>query len=343
MTRLRTWLSIWLGWTALALFFAAGYSLTYRSNGRPPNWSLSIERSLVEWWLWALATPVVVALARRFPLHSGRVPLNVAVHAVAGLALAIAMTQADRELFRMITGIRTYFLLSTVALYVAVYAGIVAASHGVEYYRRSRERDQLEARLVEARLQLLAMQLQPHFLFNTLNTIAELVHDDPDAADAMIAHLSALLRRTLQLGTATEISVIEEIELVRRYIAIQQARFGNRLHVSIDLDGRATTARVPALLLQPIVENAIRHGLATRLDAGRIVIRVRSEEAWLTFTVMDDGGALGTSVEGVGLGNTRARLDAMYSGRARLELASTADRETIVTIRLPRDATAAAS
>ena len=180
----RGWLAVWGGWTALALFFAVSASLTYRSTGRPANWALSIERSLSEWWLWALLTPLVVWLARRFPLQRRVAARNAALHLAAGMAVAVVKTLAERVVFAM-----AHRLLDVLARRArsrckfVIYCAIVAAAHGVEYYRRSREREQLEARLAETRLQLLSMQLQPHFLFNTLNTIAEMVHEDPDAAD----------------------------------------------------------------------------------------------------------------------------------------------------------------
>jgi hypothetical protein len=194
MRRLWVWPAIAAGWTALALLLAVSASLTYRSTGRAANWTLSLERSLVEWWLWALLTPLVVWLARRFPLDHPWPRRAVAIHLAAGMAIALVKTAAERAALAWLTGFWIYWLASTIALQLTIYLAIVAAAHGVTYYERSRERDQLAARLADARLQLLSMQLQPHFLFNTLNTIAELVHDDPDAADHMIAGLSDLLR-----------------------------------------------------------------------------------------------------------------------------------------------------
>ena len=214
----------------------------------------------------------------------------------------------------------------------------MAATHGLEYYRRSREREQLEARLAETRLQLLGMQLQPHFLFNTLNTIAEMVHEDPDKADTMIAGLSDLLRRTLDLGTVQEIPLAEEVDLMSRYLDIQKARFGDRLRVELSIAGEASRARVPALLLQPLVENAMRHGLAARVDAGRIDIEARVDGGTLILTVTDDGidhGETMTGPERVGLGNTRARLEALYGAAGRLEITPANERGTRVTVRIP--------
>jgi signal transduction histidine kinase len=342
MTRARAWLAVFGGWTALALFLAVSTSLTYRSTGRPANWTLTITRSLSEWWLWALLTPLAVFLSRRFPLGRGRFGRHLSLHVIAGLAIAVVKLFADRAVFAALTGFRTYLLASTLALQFVVYGVVVAAAHGVEYYRRSREREQLEAQLAETRLQMLSMQLQPHFLFNTLNTIAEMIHEDPDTADGMVAGLSDLLRRTLDLGSTQEITLAEELDLVSRYLAIQQARFGDRLRVRVDVPDEARGARVPALLLQPIVENAIRHGLAARLDAGRIDIEARANGASLVITVTDDGAGDATfdsargTVERVGLGNTRARLDAMYGGRAALTLARADGRGARVTIEIPR-------
>jgi signal transduction histidine kinase len=335
----RAWLAVWSGWTALALFFAVSNSLTYLSTGRPANWALTIKRSLTEWWLWALVTPVVVALARHFPVHGRRRWRNLAIHFAAGMVLGVAKTIADRALFALVTGFWIYLLASTLALNLVIYAVLVAAAHGIEYYRRSREREHLEAQLSETRLQLLGMQLQPHFLFNTLNTIAEMVHEDPDAADTMIAGLSDLLRRTLELGSAQEIPLGRELDLVSRYLEIQKARFGDRLQVHISIAPGAENAAVPALLLQPLVENAIRHGLAARLDAGRIDIEARADGRTLTLVVTDDGSGSEETIAGperVGLGNTRARLEALYGDRCRLVLDRADGRGARVTIEIPQ-------
>jgi two-component sensor histidine kinase len=339
MSRVRAWLAVWAGWTALALFFAASTSLTYLSTGRSANWALTLRRSLSEWWLWALLTPLVVVLARRFPLHGDRRLRNIAVHVGIGVVVAFGKTHADRAIFALLTGFWTYFLVTTLALQFSLYAAVVAAAHGVEYYKRSREREHLEAQLAETRLHMLNMQLQPHFLFNTLNTIAEMVHEDPDKADTMIAGLSDLLRRTLDLGAVQEITVADEIDLVERYLDIQKARFGGRLRVNISASAAARAARVPALLLQPIVENAIHHGLAARMDAGRIDIDARIDGRTLVLTVTDDGSGdpeeVITGPERVGLGNTRARLDALYRGAARLALGRAEGRGARVTIEIP--------
>ena len=339
MRSARAYAAVWIGWTALAVFYAVTTSLTYTSTGRPANWSITFQRSLSEYWLWALLTPAVVWLARRFPISGPRRWVHLALHVALGAGTAALKTIADREIFAMLSGFRMYFLLSTLSLQFTIYFAIVAATHGFEYYRRSREREQLEARLAEARLQLLSMQLQPHFLFNTLNTIAELVHDDPEAADRMISGLSDLLRRTLDLGDAQEIRLDEELDALSRYLDIQKIRFGDRLRVDIEAPPELRDASVPPLLLQPLVENSIRHGLAARATAGRIQIRVGRKDAMLVIDVLDDGDgavqeAMGTR-RGIGLNNIRTRLETLYGPAATFTISHTAGAGTRVSIEIP--------
>lgn len=335
----RNGLIVWGGWTALALFFAVSASLTYLSTGRPANWLLSIERSLNEWWLWALLTPLVVWLARRYPLDRPWPWPEAAIHLTAGSIVAVVKTAAERVVFGWITGVWTYFLLSTIALQLFVYAAIVLATHGAEYYRRSREREHIEARLTETRLQLLSVQLQPHFLFNTLNTIAEMVHHDADKADYMVTSLSDLLRRALDLGSTQEIALEDELALLDRYLDIQRARFGERLQVHCHVADEVRRSAVPVLLLQPLVENAIHHGLSARTNAGRIDIDARRRGALLAISVSDDGpGVSGDALAGrerFGLGNTRARLEALYGREQRLELTNGTNGGALVSIELP--------
>jgi two-component system LytT family sensor kinase len=331
---LRAWGAVWAGWTGLALFLAMSTSLTYVSTGRVANWSLTFTRALSEWWLWAMLTPFVVALAGRFPLHGARWKRNLAVHVLAGTIVAVAKTAADRAIFALITGFWMYLLASTLALQLVVYTGIVAAAHGLEYYRRSRERELLERRLADARLQLLTMQLQPHFLFNTLNTIAELVHEDADAADQMITALGDLLRQSLDLGGTQEIPLARELDLLRTYLDIQKARFGDRLDVHLSIPPDTEHTRVPMMLLQPIVENAIRHGLAVRLT-----VQARQEGGHLVIDVTDEGTGVADDAlrgrAGIGLGNTRERLAALYGAGASLELTNVPGGGARVSVRLP--------
>jgi LytS/YehU family sensor histidine kinase len=184
------------------------------------------------------------------------------------------------------------------------------------------------------RLQLLSLQLQPHFLFNTLNTIAELVHEDPDAADRMITALAELLRRSLALGGTQEIPLETELELLQTYLDIQKTRYGERLDVRLAVADDARACRVPMLLLQPIVENALKHARVARLD-----VDVRFDTAGLLIEVTDNGpGAADEALQGrtgIGLGNTRERLATLYGTSASLALSNVPAGGARVTVRLP--------
>jgi two-component system, LytTR family, sensor kinase len=336
------WLLVWAGWTALAVFFAVSSSLTYVSTYQPPRWNLTLLMALTEWYVWAALTPVVAWLARRFPLRAGSLRKSVAVHGLAGLLIAIGKVSVTRALRRALVGLNLYFLISNLATHYVIYWALVGAVHALAYYRAGREGElrasQLEARLAQARLQLLQMQLHPHFLFNTLNAISELVHEDPAKADRMIASLSELLRETLEAGSADQVELARELELLERYLDIQRARFGDRLDVRINVPNDARRVLVPNLILQPLVENSIRHGLARRVTAGRIQIRADRRGDRVVLEVQDDGVGLasdGAPREGVGLGNTRARLQELYGDAHTVEIRNADGGGALVRLTIP--------
>jgi hypothetical protein len=208
-------------------------------------------------------------------------------------------------------------------------------------YRRSQERErqalELQSRLAEAKLQALRMQLHPHFLFNTLNAISTLVHKDAQAADEMIGNLSELLRATLDT-TEQEIPLRQELAFLDRYLEIQQVRFGNRLQIEKEIDAASLEGRVPTLILQPLVENAIRHGIEPQTGKGILAIRARRANTRLLLTVRDNGGGKkpGPQLsEGIGLANTKARLQELYGGEASLALNNTTQGGCSVELELP--------
>jgi hypothetical protein len=209
----------------------------------------------------------------------------------------------------------------------SIYLIVMAAAHALAFYRRAQERDrhalELAASLNRAKLDALRLQLQPHFLFNTLNAIATLVHRDARAADELIGDLSDLLRLSL-LTTDHEVPLGRELELLDRYLAIEQARLGSRLRIAREIDSAATAALVPTFVLQPLAENAIRHGLEPRQSPGTITVSARRDGDTLRLTVADDGVGLAadqlTSRRGIGLANTEARLQALHGPAAKLEL-----------------------
>jgi hypothetical protein len=206
-----------------------------------------------------------------------------------------------------------------------IYWIIVSIVHVLSFYRRLQDHDrraaELEARLAKAKLDALRMQLHPHFLFNSLNAISTLVHKDPDAADEMIGNLSELLRAALDLSSTHEIPLREELALTDRYLQIQQVRLGERLQIRREIDTTALDAAVPTMILQPLVENAVRHGIEPTPGPGLLSIEARRESGVLRMVIFNTGlNSPGKSGEGIGLANTRARLRELYGVKARLVL-----------------------
>jgi LytS/YehU family sensor histidine kinase len=245
-----------------------------------------------------------------------------------------------------------YYLTKKFHMAFLTYWVVTGVSHAFEFYRRSRQSElrasRLEAQLSRAELHALKMQLHPHFLFNTLNTISALVHRDPRQADRMVARLGDLLRLTLDNQGVEEVSLKEELEFLQKYLEIEQTRFHDRLTVELDVDPASLDARLPNLLLQPLVENAIKHGVSARPGAGRIEISARRENGTLNLRVRDDGNGLPAyskpdcSRSGVGLANTRARLVQLYGPAQRFELANAEGGGCEVTISIPYHADDAA-
>jgi LytS/YehU family sensor histidine kinase len=213
-----------------------------------------------------------------------------------------------------------------------IYWIIVSIAQALTHYRRAQERErraiELEARLTEARLDALRMQLHPHFLFNTLHAISTLVHKDPNAADEMIGNLSELLRAALDTSDRQEVTLGEELSFLDHFLEIQQTRFGERLRVERQVDTALLAAYVPTLILQPLVENAIRHGVEPHPGPGVIAIAARREGEGLRLTVRDNGAGPKPAArerEGIGLANTRARLEQLYGATARLRFSAAAE------------------
>jgi LytS/YehU family sensor histidine kinase len=223
---------------------------------------------------------------------------------------------------RLFTGyVASWFTLDSI-----VYCTLLAVYHALVYYRVSQDRalraSQLEARLAQAQLQVLRMQLQPHFLFNTLHTISALMHKDVKRADSMIAALSDLLRMSLRSIGVQEVELREELDFLQRYLEIMTLRFGDRLTVTLDIDSEVLDARVPTLVLQPLVENSLRHGFGDGMRAGHVRVTVAPDGEMLRCEVVDNGRGIPQDGprEGVGISNTRARLRHLYGERFSLEL-----------------------
>ena len=307
-----------VAWTLIALYFAtqAYFNPAYEER---PQWSDAVTVNLVYYWLWGLTSPLVIYLARRFPLRSVHDAL---VHVAASLVLTtMQLLIAESILWTFVGSVyrrsKPFWESLSMAFGVNLQSSlptywVILAAYLAWTYARNTSR--LETQLAHAQLDALKMQLNPHFLFNTLNSISSLMYTDVDAADAMLARLSEFLRLTLDRQPEQEIALEEEIDFVRHYLEIERIRFEERLRVTIDVERGTERALVPSLALQPLVENAIHHGIAHRADGGSIEIRSRRDGHTLRLSVRNDGNTVAVR-EGIGLANTRARLRSLYGDR----------------------------
>jgi signal transduction histidine kinase len=365
LARLRqSWVpwSLFVGfWTVLGLSFASQFYLSSRLFGYyTVTWGQAVNVTLGDWYVWALLSLPIISVARRFPLHRRNWHRLVVIHVTFSLLISLAyvlIRAAIGQLQNPMLGMTTTFwgtveqlLLKNSLLNLIIYWIIVSVSHAFDYYRKFRDREvetaDLERRLVEARLMALQMQLNPHFLFNTLHTISALVHKDPEAADEMIARLSGLLRVALENTEANEVPLREELDFLQRYLEIEQTRFGPRLKVRQEIAPETFDARVPNLLLQPLVENAIRHGVERTSRPGVIELRAWREGERLHLEVADNGPGVSAGLTvrpGVGLSNTRSRLHHLYGDRQAFRIRRRAEGGLIISITLPFVSAAARS
>ena len=345
-------------WRRLALIFGVwvlvavmatqtlGFALT--RTGRRFDWVPIFASNLESCMLWAAFTPFLLALGRRFRIERGVWPLNLTLH----VAVAFAFTMLDVYSWRLeapfirpgVPPSTTPFLVEVarqLVLDLGWYSIVVALAH-VDYYAavsraESVRRAQLQAQLDAARLDALQSQLRPHFLFNTLTTIAEQVYGDPAGADTMITRLSRLLRSSFVDPEVQEVTLRQELELLQNYLDIARVRFRERLTIDLDIHPNALDAFVPRFFLQPLAENALHHGIEPMEAGGRLEIRVRVHQDTMTVELLDDGVGLSPSPKrlGTGLRNTRERLAHLYGDVAHLEIASRPTGGTSVRVTLP--------
>ena len=341
--------SIFLFWTAVGLFFGARPYVNSLLFGMPKNPTpLWIVGSLADAYYWALFFVPIFLLGLRFRFTRAGWPLALAVHVPAAVAISLCSVLFNMAMGSLLSPDNPplFFDYFRQAFYFDVqwYVGIVAAAVALDYYRRYRDREVhaavVNGQLAEARLEALKMQIQPHFLFNTLHTISELVHEDPDAAERMIARLGDLLRLTVDNAQTHEVPLAQEMEFLEAYLEIQRTRFQDRLEVSIDMQPDTRDALVPNLVLQPLVENAIRHGTASLGGRGRILVKTVAQDGRLRMEVHDNGTGPDADPrprtrQGVGVRNTRARLQQMYGAGATLELTHCPIGGTIAAVEIP--------
>jgi signal transduction histidine kinase len=361
MTRLRPVLVVTGVTTLVSIVAVTRHHFQMMEGNRPPSyltWPHAIVQEVPYYVLWALAVPLVLWFVRRLARASWPLAATIAAH-LAFAAIVIGTETMVTPLVQNVLDPQPHgslgeFLINVLEAspsHLSMYAAILGLVMAYEYYGRAVRRElgsaALAAELAEARLGALRAQLHPHFVFNALNSVAMLVrgHRNDAAVDA-IARLSDLLRDTLQDDARAEVTLDEELAFVRRYLAIEALRFGDRLRVTFDVPPALGDARVPRLVLQPLVENAIRHGLGRRAAAGRVTIAALRDDERLLLTVRDDGpglhGESSAGADGVGLANTRNRLAALYGDRASLALATAAEGGAVVTVSLPLARAAAA-
>lgn len=330
--RWAKWLIVFGIWTLFGFFFTSQVVFQSLLSENPtPFWRV-LSWQLFSGYVWFLITPLVLWLGRRFPFEKGGWKTSIPVHIVLSFLIAFCQLAIDAFVLPKLGYLRRYqsapyleiykiFLLVNLHFSVAIYWAVLGIYQVVRYYRKYRERElttsKLETQLAQSRLQVLKGQLQPHFLFNTLNAISELIYKDREAAEAMIGDLSDLLRLSFEKLEVQEISLKQELEFLKKYLEIEQMRFHDRLRVEMKISPDTLDACVPNMILQPLVENAIKHGIAPRGAGGKIEIGAVRHNGSLELSVADDGIGvpfkdLESLNEGVGLSNTRRRLKHLY-------------------------------
>jgi two-component system LytT family sensor kinase len=348
---LNKWALIFACWTFLAFLFSGPQMIqAVRLHRTSQGWD-SVIGELLFSYLWLALTPLVIWLSRSFRIEGGQRFKSLAVHFMASVVLLLV----DVLLFTVISipfgwyanltpFSNRYFLLilNFTPSNVMFYWGIVVVEHALDYYRKLQERElkasQLEAQLAQSQLQVLKMQLHPHFLFNTLNAISALIRESPDEADEMVSRLGDLLRMTLDTAGLQEVPFKKELEFLQRYLDIEQTRFQDRLKIEMVIEPETLDGLVPSMILQPLVENSVRHGVAPRPEGGCIKIKAWRDDSLLRLEVEDDGPGLSAArpfKERVGLTNTRARVSNLYGDEHGLKLHHAPGGGLVVSLSIP--------
>jgi len=346
MNRKIAWLvaAFFAWWSLNGLAVGAQWMLMRDASGATVGFWHAMPAAMIGAWCWAPLSLALVWLAFRFPIQAGQVGRGLLLH---GAAVLVIVLLRGLVIYWLDPWLHWYdappafseVMLQSVWNNLFQATLFVGVAHAIYFAARAGERErhaaQLQAQLGEARLAALSSQLNPHFLFNALNSIAELVHRDAVAADRMIVGLSALLRSSLETASSQQVPLEEELRLLGHYLDIEQIRLGERMRVEWEIAPEARAALVPPLLLQPLAENAVRHGLGRRLGAGTIRMLARREDGELRLEVQDDGaGESAGNGFGIGLGTTRQRLQELYGAAASLELQAS-PHGTVARLRLP--------
>jgi signal transduction histidine kinase len=342
--------------TAFGVFSGLqAYNYITLFTDRKQPFHILLALNVTYWYAWAVLVPGILWMARRYRFGRHTWPRAAAAHVAAVIvftfAHAVLAVSSHVLIMKLLLGRDVSWWMHFYERFflnfdweMMTYWAVVGLSHALDFHRESRERElteaQLRTRLAEAQLQALQRQLHPHFLFNTLNTISALMHRDTEAADAMLEKLSDLLRLTLDRVGTQQLPLSDELDFLRKYLEIEQTRFCERLQVHFDVAPEALDALVPNLMLQPLVENALRHGIAPKVGGGRVDISAIPEDGGLLrLEVLDNGVGMSPDsfdqFQGVGLRNTRSRLQHLYGGHHRFEVRTPAGGGLAVTIVIP--------
>jgi two-component system, LytTR family, sensor kinase len=323
-------------WTIFAIFAVIHGYAQFNLVGREIPWSFILVTRMSDWYFWALLTPFIFWLGRRFPFGRKNrwrnlwlifvpVGLLTALIHITAVAYLMHSWSPDNLSFTTMVGKVSYFYPFS----LLVYSGILAFFFVFDYNRKYQERElqaaHLKVELSQAQLRALQMQLQPHFLFNALHSISTLTFKDPETANLMLVKLSDLLRISLMNNEIIEVPLERELFFLQTYLDIEQIRFQDRLEVNFEIEPQTIEALVPSLILQPLVENSIRHGISRHWGKGVIEILAQRKDQKLYLKVRDNGlgvseGDNGAFHEGVGLSNTRSRLESLYGENFFFEL-----------------------
>ncbi|MCY1023873.1 sensor histidine kinase [Pyxidicoccus sp. MSG2] len=356
ISRWRAAALIFSAWTLVGCVAVAGGVAAALSTGRPLPSTFFFFSNILGMWLWALYTPLIFTLCERYPLDGPAWRRGVGAHAALflvlwslefafGSVLDLFVEHPQRPVL--------HYFFSALIYCLFCYLGALAVGHALRFHRLYLERavraSELESQLLRSQLLALQMQLRPHFLFNALHTVSGLVRtDDKEGALRVVAGLADLLRAVLRGDANQQVPLRQEVELVERYLGIEQLRFQERLHTELQVDPEVLEALVPQLLLQPLVENAVRHGTCVQEGEGRVFVHIRREAEMLCLSVEDSGAGSapggahdapgwpeGAESGGIGLANTRARLRHLYGERHRLSLRRTEDGGTVAEVAIP--------
>lgn len=344
--KLSLWSVLLICWTAYAFFYSEQLMSWSAAAGQPIGFREALLSSMAGWLTWVPFSMFLIRLVRRWPVEEGKIGLSICVLSAGALVVILgkgAYMYCTNPLFGWYDQLPSFwevFLASVRNNFLLCWL-IIGGAHALLYAERAQQRQQqimaLQSSLSRARLDALSAQLNPHFLFNTLNSIAELVHHDADASDRMLVNLSALLRSSLSRSSEQEVRLDDELELLSHYIDIQKVRLGRRLEFCLSIDRECLDAQVPPLILQPIVENAIVHAIARRIEGGRLEIGARKAEGRLQLEIANDGAPTDETRHGHGIGLriTRERLACLYGDAYRFEMTHEGDGRTIVRIGIP--------